>query len=75
MRELSNKPHNVKCRENAKRLYYTEDGKTKSALKYYKRFYGKTEFYQELMNDKNLTLKEKLKEIKLYHFKKKIETL
>ena len=37
MKSTKDTPHHKKCRELMKKNYYEKDGKTKSALKYYKR--------------------------------------
>lgn len=68
-------PHNVMCRKVMKRNYYENNGKEKSSLKYYKKKYKDDPDAASILQDINLDLLEKLKQIKAYHFNQKISLL
>ena len=68
-------PHNLKCRELMKRNYYEDHGREKSCLKYYKKKYIDNDTVMSIINNKELDLIEKLKQVKLFHLNQKISQL
>jgi hypothetical protein len=64
--------HNEQCRLLMKKNYDECNGKEKSILKYYKRKYKDDDSVMIIMNDKDLDICEKVKQIKILNFNKKM---
>lgn len=56
-----------------KKHYYNSGGRYKSLIKYYKRKFKDDEDAMDILNDEDLTLEEKYKEIKYYNMEKTME--
>ena len=75
MSSVTSTPRRVQCRELMKRNYHENDGKRKTLLKYYKYKYRSDETITEIINNKDLTIGDKLKKIQEYRFQKKMEAI
>jgi len=75
MKATKDTPHHKKCRELMKKNYYEKDGKTKSALKYYKRKFRGIGEPMKIIENENLDDAEKLNQLKLYNLKQKITAI
>lgn len=59
--------------EYVKKHYYNSGGRYKSLIKYYKRKFKDDEDAMDILNDEDLSLEEKYKEIKYYNMEKTME--
>lgn len=64
--------HKEQCRKLMKRNYYEQNGKAKSGIKYYKRKYADDEYALSIIANQDITIQEKLKQLKTYNFTKKM---
>jgi hypothetical protein len=70
--EEKRQKHNELSRKIMKKNYDECNGKEKSILKYYKRKYKDDDSVMSIMNDKELDICEKVKQIKILNFNKKM---
>lgn len=75
LKQLKTESHNVRCRQAMKMAYHADirTSRAKTGIKYYKSLYREDEYAMEILMNGDLHPCEKLKQIKKYHFDKKIE--
>jgi len=71
----SKERHLERCRRCAKRLYDTERGREKKLLAYYKRKFIEDAHAQSICGDRELSLDDKLRMLKIYNLEKKMELI
>lgn len=67
--------HREKCRILMRKNYNEHNGKERGLLKYYKKLYKDNDEAMSILTNKNTTIPEKLKEIKIFHFYRKISNI
>lgn len=70
----NNKTTNEKAKLYMRKIYATDEGKSKIKLRYYLDMYGDNDDFTDGINNLN-TYVDKLKFAKVYHYQKKIDNI